>query len=269
MKKKAVRPPAVAGVFYPADKDELLNDVHRYIEAAEGEETPAAGAVSPHAGYYYSGHVAGALFGSIKVPDRVIIIGPNHRGIGATVALDNSGGWLFPFGVVPKDEETFSIILDNSYAAEPDMEAHAFEHSLEVIVPFLFVRNHKVSITAICMGTSEDEKIADVARAVAIAAKKTGALVVASTDMTHYLPDDVVRKRDARTMKFISRMDVSGMMETAERDGALCGGSSVAVALAACEENGAKRASLVRYATSGDIEGNRGSVVGYCGFKIF
>jgi hypothetical protein len=270
MKKKLVRPPAVAGVFYSADRDTLLNDIHKFLLNAEGEGEPdkVMGAISPHAGYFYSGHVAGAVFGSIAVPDRVIIIGPNHRGVGAPVALDTSGGWLFPFGIVPTDAEAFSMILDNSNFVEPDMEAHAFEHSLEVIVPFLFVRNHKVSITAICMGTSEPEKIEDVANAVAKTARETGALVVASTDMTHYMPDDIARKLDLATIDAIKRMDVEGMMERVDRDGALCGGSSVAATLMACEKNGATRAELVRYATSGDIENKRGSVVGYGGFRL-
>lgn len=270
MKKKTVRPPAVAGVFYSADRDALLNDVHKFLSSAPGEGEPekVKGAVSPHAGYFYSGHVAGAVFGSIMVPDRVIIIGPNHRGLGAPVALDDSGGWLFPFGVVPTDKETFSLILDNSSTVEPDMEAHAWEHSLEVIVPFLFVRNHKVSITAICMGTQEMEKIEDVASAVAVAARETGALVVASTDMTHYMPDMVARRLDGLTIETMQRMDIEGMMERVERDGALCGGSSVAAAMLACEKNGADRARLVRYATSGDIEDKRDSVVGYGGFTI-
>jgi AmmeMemoRadiSam system protein B len=270
MKKKTIRPPAVAGVFYPADRDGLLNEVHKYLLAAPGEGEPekVRGAVSPHAGYYYSGHVAGAVFGSIAVPDRVIIIGPNHRGLGAPVALDDSDEWLFPFGTVPTDKEAFSIILDNSATVEPDTEAHAWEHSLEVIVPFLFVRNHKVSITAICMGTHDAEKIADVASAVAVAARETGALVVASSDMTHYMPDAVARRLDGLTIETIERMDVEGMMERVESEGALCGGASVASAMLACEKNGADRARLVRYATSGDIEDKRDSVVGYGGFLI-
>lgn len=270
MKKKLIRPPAVAGVFYSADRDTLLNDVHKFLlnSPGEGEPDKVLGAVSPHAGYFYSGHVAGAVFGSIHVPDKVIIIGPNHRGIGAQVALDSSAGWLFPFGIVPTDPDAFSTILDSSNFVEPDTEAHAFEHSLEVIVPFLFVRNHKISITAVCMGTGDPEKIEDVANALATTARETGALVVASTDMTHYLPDDVARKLDLATIETIKKMDVDGMMERVERDGALCGGSSVAVAMKACEKNGAVRADLVRYATSGDIENKRSSVVGYGGFRI-
>jgi AmmeMemoRadiSam system protein B len=267
-KKEHIRPPAVAGVFYPADSETLLKDVKKFLGAGEGISEKVLGAISPHAGYFYSGHVAGAVFGRIEVPDRVILIGPNHRGVGVPVALDDSDGWLFPFGVVPRDFETCSVIMDKSGFVELDGEAHSLEHSLEVIVPFLYARNKNVSISAICMGTHDMEKIEDVAQAVAKAAKETGALVVASTDMTHYMPDEVARKLDTETLGLIKRMDVEAIMDRVECRGALCGGAPVAATLMACEKNGATEARLARYATSGDIENKRGAVVGYCGFSI-
>ncbi|MBI5178954.1 MAG: AmmeMemoRadiSam system protein B [Nitrospinae bacterium] len=267
--KQTIRPPAVAGTFYPNDKTTLLNEVQGYLHAVtEGEFEAVMAAIVPHAGWYYSGHVAGAVFGTITVPDRVIIIGPNHRGMGAPVALDTTDGWLFPFGVVPVDRELCSLLLEHSAMMEPDAVAHAFEHSLEVIVPFLYARNQKVRFAPICLGTHDGDSLKDLAQAVAKAAKATGALIVASTDMTHYLPDTVTRKLDTATIEVMETMDGKKLMDRVKHEGALCGGGAVAAVMAACKANGAKELKLVKYATSGDIEGKRDSVVGYGGFTI-
>ncbi len=267
---KKIRPPAVAGAFYPNDRDALLNEIHGYLAGVEGDGEPdkVMAVISPHAGWYYSGHVAGAVFGAIAVPDKVILIGPNHRGVGVSVALDNPDGWLFPFGVVPIDKEMCASLLENSETMESDAAAHAWEHSLEVIVPFLFARNPKISIAAICTNTHDMGEVEEIAVAVAKTAKKFGALLVASTDMTHYMPDEAARKADHKTIDVIKTMDEKALMARVVGEGALCGGPAVAILLSACKKNGAKKINLVRYATSGDIEGKRSSVVGYGGFTV-
>ncbi len=263
-----IRPPAVAGMFYPGDPQTMLDDLHRYINAApQGNAHPLA-AVSPHAGWYYSGHVAGAVFAAIAVPDRVILIGPNHRGRGAELALDPHDAWHFPFGAVPVDKKLGAMLRQYCPPLEEDAAAHAGEHSLEVIVPFLHAKNPAVQIAPICIGTHDPHLLGALAAAVARAAKETGALVVASTDMTHYLPDKTARIIDGRMIETLESLDPAKILAAALEDQALCGAGPVYVAVAAARENGARKFGVIRYATSGDIEGKRDAVVGYGGFVI-
>lgn len=265
---QSIRPPAVAGMFYPGDAQTLLDELRGYISAApQGNAHPLA-AVSPHAGWYYSGHVAGAVFASIDVPDRVILIGPNHRGRGEPLALDPHDAWEFPFGQVPVDGELGARLLGYCAELREDAAAHADEHSLEVIVPFLYAKNPAVKVTPLCIGTHDPHRLGPLAAAVARAAKETGALVVASTDMTHYLPDRTARGIDRRMIETLRSLDPEKILSGALEDQALCGAGPVYVAVAAARENGAREFAVIRYATSGDIEGKRDAVVGYGGFVI-
>lgn len=263
------RPPAVAGMFYPDNPQTMLDDLHRYINSAPPGEAHPLAAISPHAGWYYSGHVAGAVFAAITVPDRVILIGPNHRGRGAALALDPHDAWDFPFGRVAVDDGLGALLLQRCPELEQDGAAHADEHSLEVIVPFLYAKNPAVRIAPLCIGTHNPQRLAALAAAVAHAAKKTGALVVASTDMTHYLPDNDVRAIDGAMIETLKSLDPEKILSTAINQQALCGAGPVYVAVAAARENGAREFGVIRYATSGDIEGKREAVVGYGGFVIF
>lgn len=263
-----IRPPAVAGMFYPGDPRAMLDDLRRYISAApQGDAHPLA-AVSPHAGWYYSGHVAGAVFAAITVPDRVILIGPNHRGRGAALALDPHDAWQFPFGRVAVDGELGALLRQYCPLLEESGAAHADEHSLEVIVPFLYAKNPAVKIAPLCIGTHNPQSLASLAAAVARAAKETGALVVASTDMTHYLPDNEARAIDGAMIETLKSLDPEKILAAALKKQALCGAGPVYVAVAATRENGAREFEVIRYATSGDIEGKRDAVVGYGGFVI-
>ncbi len=264
----SIRPSAVAGMFYPGDPQTLLDDLQGYINnAPQGNIRPLA-AISPHAGWYYSGHVAGAVFASIEVPERVILIGPNHRGAGAILALDPHDAWEFPFGEVPVDRELGARLLQYCPYLKEDAAAHAQEHSLEVIVPFLRAKNQAVKIAPVCVGTHDLRKLTALASAVARAAKETGALVVASTDMTHYLPDKTARAIDGNMIETLKSLDPEKILDTALGEQALCGAGPVYVTVSAARENGARSFGVIRYATSGDIEGKRDAVVGYGGFVI-
>jgi hypothetical protein len=263
-----IRRPAVAGSFYPADADRLMAEIEEYLAGGTGEPESALGAISPHAGYYYSGHVAGAVFSSLEVPDSVILLGPNHRAMGARAALDDSSGWRFPFGVVPVNRELSYLIARECPSVEFDSDAHRAEHSMEVIVPFLYARNPAVSIAAIALYSHDEELLSEIASGVAKAARQNGSLVVASSDMTHYLPDEDVREIDGGSIEIVSRLDSGALMEKVRSDQSLCGAAAVSVAMSACKKNGAHEARLIKYATSGDIEGKRESVVGYAGFTI-
>ncbi|MFQ5431021.1 MAG: AmmeMemoRadiSam system protein B [Nitrospinota bacterium] len=263
-----IRRPAVAGSFYPGDAGRLMFEVEAFMSDSEVEPRRALGAISPHAGYYYSGHVAGALFGALEVPDRVILIGPNHSAAGARAALDESGGWSFPFGVVPVNRELSYAVARECPSVEFDSAAHKGEHSLEVIVPFLYARNPDVSIAAMVIYSHQPDLLSEIAEGVAKAAKQNNALVVASSDMTHYLPDKTVREIDGSTIEVVRGLDSDALLEKVKSDQSMCGAAAVSVTMSACKKNGASRADLVKYATSGDIEGKRDSVVGYAGFMI-
>lgn len=264
-----IRPPAVAGAFYSSDAAQLDEDVRGFIAAAPAGDISALGMVLPHAGYYYSGHVAGAVVAAARVPERIIIFGPNHRGAGAPLAMDPSGAWAFPFGNVPLDRGLCARLLDYCPELEEDARAHSSEHSLEVLVPFLRAANPAAAIAPVCVGTHNRPALKSLAAAAARAARETGALIVASTDMTHYRPDREARENDARMIDTIRGMDPAAIIARAEDEESLCGAGPVFLAVSACKSNGAKRAELVKYATSGDIEGKRDAVVGYGGFVIF
>jgi AmmeMemoRadiSam system protein B len=263
-----IREPAVAGSFYPASKEKIFKALEFHLGESNGLKGTPLGAISPHAGWVYSGPVAGAVFGSIEVPDNVILVGPNHHGLGAKAAIDSSDGWSFPFGTVPVNAEIAGAIADDCPDVRFDAVAHAYEHSIEVIVPFLYARNPAVKIVPVSLFTDDADTVHRLGSAIAAAVDEYGAMVVASTDMTHFLPDDQARKIDADSIKIIESMNYQRLLGWVKTAHALCGGTPVAVLLKACGDLGASRAELLKYATSGDTGGSRESVVGYGGFIV-
>jgi AmmeMemoRadiSam system protein B len=262
------REPAVAGRFYGSEPRALSREVDAFLGAA-AHPAPALGLVAPHAGYLYSGAVAGAVYGQVAVPARVVVLGPNHTGLGRRVALwPAGGGWRTPLGTVPVSAE-----LTDALAADPavheDRAAHAREHSLEVQVPFLQRARPDVQIAALCLGPLDVDGCEALGRTVAAAARAHGALVVASSDMSHYIPAATARLLDRRAIDRILALDPAGLLETCRReDITMCGVVPATVMLFAARELGATRAELVRYATSGDVTGDDGEVVGYAGLVV-
>jgi len=271
----SIRQPAVAGHFYHADADTLAADVARYTAAA-GPHTPAIAIVSPHAGLMYSGHVAGAVFAHLTVPRTVILLGPNHRGIGPSVSVYPEGAWEIPGGSLTVDRPLVNALLAEYPGAKADTSAHQYEHCLEVQLPFLRQANPEVRIVPIVLGQLPDEAYADLGRCVAKVAQtaaQEGAcdrpLLLASTDLTHYEPDRIVRAKDRYAIDAIRHLDPAllGRAVRAHRI-TMCGYGATMATIHAALAIGAKSASLVRYATSGDITGDRTSVVGYAGLCI-
>ena len=262
------REPAVAGRFYEGDPRALAREVRAFLEA-EGERIPALGVVAPHAGYVYSGAIAGAVYARVRVPARVIVLGPNHTGLGRPAALwPAGGGWRTPLGTVP-----VSRPLTDALAACPlvevDLAAHTREHSLEVQVPFLAIARPDVELAALCLGPLDVEECAEVGRTVAAAAREHGALVVASSDMSHYIPAAKARARDQLAIDRILALDPEGLHRTVRREGiTMCGVVPATVMLFAARELGATRAELVRYGSSGDVTGDERQVVGYAGLVV-
>jgi MEMO1 family protein len=261
------REPAVAGRFYEGDPRALAQEVGAFL-AALGGEAPAIGVVAPHAGYVYSGAIAGAVYARVAVPPRVIVLGPNHTGLGRPAALwPAGGGWRTPLGTVPVSAALTDALVGGP--VELDRAAHVREHSLEVQVPFLAVARPGVELAALCLGPLDVLECAAVGRTVAAAARAHGALVVASSDMSHYIPAEEARARDALAIDRILALDPEGLHRTVRREGiTMCGVVPATVMLFAARSLGATRAELVRYGSSGDVTGDSREVVGYAGLVV-
>ncbi len=262
------REPAVAGRFYPGSEEPLWVEVTALL-GPPTPSRPALGVLVPHAGYVYSGKVAGETYARVEVPGRAVVLCPNHTGFGARVALWPEGGWRTPLGRVPVDAE-LTAALRACPLVEDDRAAHLREHALEVQLPFLQARRPDVAIAALCLGPLSADACEELGRAVAVAVRARPALLVASSDMSHYLPAEVARALDERALARFLALDARGLHETVRQEEiSMCGVVPATVMLAAARELGATRAELVRYANSGDVSGDRESVVGYAGAVVY
>lgn len=231
----------------------------------------AIGVVAPHAGYLYSGRVAGAVFSRVEFPDTFVILGPNHTGLGAGAAIMTSGEWETPLGKIPIDTELGKAILANSSVLEEDHLGHLQEHSIEVQLPFLQYFECPFRFVPICLFRYEYAACHDVGQAVARAVGATGrrVLVVASTDMSHYLPRDEAALQDRKAIDAILAMDPEGLHRVVRREGiSMCGFHSTTAMLVAATSLGASRAELVMYTDSGDVTRDLNDVVAYAGVVV-
>jgi AmmeMemoRadiSam system protein B len=262
------REPAVAGRFYSDEPGALAREVDGFLARA-AEPVAAKGVLVPHAGYVYSGSIAGAVYARVAIPPRVIVLGPNHTGLGRPAALWPPGGaWQTPLGPVPVAAD-LTAALAHEAGIELDRAAHVSEHSLEVQLPFLQRARPDVEIAALCLGPLDAEGCEDVGAVVAAAASRAGALVVASSDMSHYVSEEIAREKDHRAIERVLALDPEGLYRTVRRERiSMCGVIPATVMLHASRELGAKAAELVRYGTSGDVSGDHRHVVGYAGLVI-
>jgi MEMO1 family protein len=269
-----VRLPAVAGRFYPASAEILAADVNRYLSPALAEADrvrDAQACVAPHAGYIYSGHIAGAVYRRLAVPSRVILLGPNHFGRGAPLATMSEGYWSTPLGLVPLDQPLSQAIQRSCPAVADDFDAHAEEHSLEVQLPFLQVAAPGLTVVPVVIGDVEYEILEALGRSVAAAVKAAqhGVLIVASSDMNHYEPDRITRIKDQKAIERVLAFDPAGLYEVVHRERiSMCGYQATVAMLIAVKELGAREAVLEKYATSADAGGDPRAVVGYAGIII-
>jgi hypothetical protein len=263
----SVREPVVAGAFYPRSAAQLGRELDQLLPSGTAPH-PLLACVAPHAGYIYSGRVAGELYGHLEVPRRVVVLGPNHTGLGAPVAVAPDDAWSTPLGPVPVDRELAALLLARHPDATSDPGAHRREHSIEVQLPFLLRRRPDVTVLPVCLkhlGYAGCERLGE---SLAVIADELGEPlgVVASSDMTHYQPDAEARDLDHRAIVQMLARDPAGLYETVHREGiSMCGVVPATVALVAARLMGATSAHLSSYATSGDVSGDRGAVVGYAG----
>jgi MEMO1 family protein len=274
MSTTILRHPAVAGRFYPGDPDDLRTEAQGYLSQSTSSTVAAKkaiGCIAPHAGYMYSGHVAGAVFSQIEIPRLCVVLCPNHTGMGRSLATMNEGSWETPLGEVPIDAE-FALALQQRFPAlHNDPAAHRAEHAAEVELPFLQLMQPNLQIVPIALGTGQFEVLEQLGMALAnvIARRGDPVLIVASSDMNHYESDVVTRAKDHRAIERILTMDARGLFDVVTQQNiSMCGFGPAVVMLTAAHQLGAKSARLVKYATSGDVSGDREMVVGYAGVVV-
>ena len=219
-----VRRPAVAGRFYPGDPDDLRAEARGYLsETNTPNQTPvrALGCIAPHAGYVYSGHVAGAVFARVEVPRQCVVMCPNHTGMGRALAVMSEGAWETPLGDVPIDHELAEALKGQFPALQEDAAAHRAEHAAEVELPFLLLRQPELRFVPIALGTGQFEALEQLGKALAhvIAAQKDPVLIVASSDMNHYESDTVTRAKDHRAIERILTLDPRGTIRRGDATG--------------------------------------------------
>jgi len=261
------RKPVVAGQFYPESKPKLktaLSDITR----GNLEKRKVFGAVIPHAGYIYSGAVAGEVYSRMLETEIFVILGPNHTGSGKDFAVYPGGEWITPIGSVKVDTELASYLSENSRVYEKDTRAHDFEHSIEVQLPFLQHLMEDFSILPICIGNSNFEDLAKAGSELAYALQyaKREATIIASSDMTHYEPQNIAKAKDMEAIARMQEMDVKGLADKVKSMNiSMCGVAPVIIMLTATGILGARKGELIEYKTSGDVSGDYFSVVGYAG----
>ncbi|MBI4187279.1 MAG: AmmeMemoRadiSam system protein B [Chloroflexi bacterium] len=265
-----LRSPAVAGQFYPASPAELRAMLDRMIDK-KAEKQDAVGLLSPHAGYIYSGPVAGAVMSRVELKDTFIILGPNHTGRGKPFSIMTQGAWRTPLGDVKIDSELGKRILAASSCLQEDSLAHQYEHSIEVQIPFLQHLKSDVMIVPIVLADATGEACKQIGRELAAAIKQSGreVAIIASSDMTHYESQEAAREKDTRAIEAILELDGDGLLERIARlNISMCGYAPAVCLISAARELGATRAELVKYQTSGDTTGDYSSVVGYAGVIV-
>jgi hypothetical protein len=284
----AVRTPAVAGRFYPGRADELLRDIRAYTSTGEtpleSGRIAAFGCVAPHAGYIYSGGVAGAVYSRLEIPERCVILCPNHTGKGRPLAVMANTTWQTPLGEVAADVELGAELLRRFPALEEDSAAHRGEHAIEVQLPFLQALQPELSIVPIAVGTSDFGMLRGLGEALADViserqeesraehqeeGREENVLIVASSDMNHYESDAITRVKDHKAIARVLALDARGLWEVVmNEDITMCGFGPTVVLLTAAKLLGATSATLVKYATSGDVSGDYEAVVGYAGIIV-
>lgn len=271
MPSPAVRPPAVAGRFYPANPESLARQVDQYLGSAVQKIEGVVGCVVPHAGYMYSGHVAGSVFGRLPKRSTYIMLCPNHTGRGAPLAIMSSSEWSTSLGRVSVDSAMAGLLRQASRLLMEDAEAHEDEHSLEVQLPFLQRGVGEFKFVPIAIGVGGYSALESLGHSIAQAVGPTAAtvMVVASSDMSHYEPDSLARLKDRKAIDKILALDAQGLYEVVRHENiSMCGYGPTIAMLTAAKDLGARGAELIKYATSADTSGDRDAVVGYAGIVV-
>ncbi len=269
-KDYSVRSPAVAGRFYSSDPVRLVEEIKTYTNKSLEKES-VLGIVTPHAGFIYSGKVAGSVYSSIKIPETIILLGPNHTGEGPAASIMIEGHWEFPFGSIEIDAELAQIIANRESILKKDTKAHIKEHSLETQLPFLQFFRKSFKIVPICLKRIGFDESTQIGKAIAdsIIEYDKEVLIIASSDMSHFESHNNTVKKDRLAIEHILNLDPKGLYTTVrEKKITMCGIIPAVCMLTACDKMGSKKADLVQYKTSGEVNGDMERVVGYAGITI-
>jgi len=265
-----LRHPAVAGRFYSRNRETLLDDLHSYLVPQQAA-APALGCIAPHAGYIYSGPVAGAVYANIDVPRRCVVLCPNHTGRGRPLAIMSTGAWETPLGPTQIDSALADTLKQQFPLLSEDGDAHRAEHAIEVQLPFLQLRRPHLSFVPIAIGTGNFDTLEMLGTVLGqvLQAQNEPVLMVASSDMNHYENDRLTRVKDHKAIDRVLALDPRGLYEVVmKEDISMCGFGPAIVMLTAAKHLGATSADLIKYATSGDVSGDRDMVVGYAGIVV-
>ncbi|MDO8519588.1 MAG: AmmeMemoRadiSam system protein B [Deltaproteobacteria bacterium] len=262
-----IRHPAVSGFFYPSDPKKLREQVASFL--TESPKQKALGIMVPHAGYIYSGQVAGKVYAKVEIPQTVVVLSPNHSGLGKPFSIMPRGAWKTPLGDAEIDEKLSDKIIETFPLLEDDPLAHVKEHSLEVQIPFLQVARKGFRFVPITLGHVSYEKCQTLGEALSEVLGETPALVIASSDMNHYEDAPTTMKKDQYALDCIQNRDPASLYKMVHaKNISMCGVIPVTVMLEATNRLGASKATLIDHKTSGDVSGDFGSVVGYAGVII-
>jgi MEMO1 family protein len=264
-----IRPPAVAGRFYPDDPSRLRSEVDSFLSGSSHEKKIRAFAcIVPHAGYVYSGSIAGEVFRKLEIPRRVILIGPRHYPRGSALAINSDGAWLTPLGMAPIDHLLAEKIVHACPELREDDVAHSTEHCLEVQLPFLQQLVPSFTFVPIVIGPAQWSTLDRLGHALAsvISGENEPVLLIASSDMNHYESDAITRVKDRKAIDQIVALEPHKLFDTVrEEQISMCGYAAAVAVMVAAKELGAAHAELIRYATSGEVNGDLQEVVGYAG----
>lgn len=267
-----LRLPAVAGKFYPANPRELSSLITQFTDKSSAvERVHVRACLVPHAGYVYSGMVAGAVFSSIFLPKKILLLGVRHYPRGESLAILSEGSWRTPLGDASIDSSLAQRLRAACPALREDAVAHSQEHSLEVQLPFLQQLDSGFSFVPVVLGTIRFDQLVEVGEGIArvLSEAKEEILVVTSSDMNHYEDDATTRRKDRKAIDAMLQLDAKGLYQVCrEEEISMCGLGPAVAMLTAMHHLGAKKADLVRYATSGDVMGDRDAVVGYAGMTF-
>lgn len=269
--ESVLRQPAVAGRFYPDDPVELVHQIRAFVADVERTPHPAIACMIPHAGYRYSGHVAGAVYARLKLPRRFLLIGPRHFPRGKAQAIVSEGSWRTPLGSAEIDSDLARELTRAFPSLCEDEVAHQAEHALEVQIPFLQHLGGDFRFVPIALGPVDFVQLESLGHAMAevLRQQSDAVLMIASSDMNHYESDEITRHKDRLALERVLELDARGLFDTVRRESiSMCGFGPVVSVLTAARRLGATRATLAGYATSGDVNGDRSEVVGYAGVIV-
>ena len=265
-----IREPVVAGKFYPDDPEILKQTIKQKVVEVE-DKLKARGVVSPHAGYFYSGKVAVEVFSSIEIPKNIIIIGPNHQGIGNFYSLSGADHWATPLGITKVNKELIETIIKYTPYVYVDETAHMYEHSIEVQLPIIQYFREDISIVPFSIMGYDLKELLLIGKGLKKALENydEDVLIVASTDFSHYVPQREAEEKDHLAIEKILRLDPEGLWRTVkEKRISMCGVAPVTIMIESLKDESLS-AKLIKYTTSAEASGDATNVVGYAGIVLY